>query len=433
MRIERRYTKPGHSPYADIAFRTGIVDMPAAYSQAAADTLAQKFMLKDGVPARLKKVEEAGVPAFLWRSAPDAEALAALPERDRTTGERSAKQVFDRLAGAWTYGAWKAGLFDSEGDAQAFYDEQRYALASGTDAPDPRWLDAGLSWAYGIEAAPAERVVEKIVERVTVVRERERMPDRRKGYTQKAVVGGHKLYLRTGEYDDGRIGEIFIDMHKEGAALRSLLNNFAIAVSLGLQYGVPLDEYVDAFTYTRFEPSGPVTGNDSIKYATSILDYVFRELGVSYLNRTDLAHVDAAEGSFDALGKGADEGKASEDAAARLVSKGLTRSRPEKLRLMNGAAAQGDGPRVTALAAVRASGIGAVAGATALKAEPQERGQAAAEPGVLVLSEAAADRHNKAKTRDYENTACPACANYTLTSTGKGLVCETCGSAMDAS
>ena len=109
-------------------------------------------------------------------------------------------------------------------------------------------------------AALAERVVEKIVERVTVLREREKMPDRRKGYTQKAVVGGHKVYLRTGEYDDGRIGEIFIDMHKEGAALRSLLNNFAIAISLGLQYGVPLEEYVDAFTFTRFEPSRPGAG-----------------------------------------------------------------------------------------------------------------------------------------------------------------------------
>ena len=148
-----------------------------------------------------------------------------------------------------------------------------------------------------------------MVERIVVMRERERMPDRRKGYTQKAVVGGHKVYLRTGEYDDGRLGEIFIDMHKEGAALRSLLNNFAIAVSLGLQYGVPLEEYVDAFTFTRFEPSGPVQGNDSIKYATSILDYVFRELAVSYLERFDLAHVDPSEAGFDALGKGVEEGK----------------------------------------------------------------------------------------------------------------------------
>ncbi|MBV1703442.1 MAG: vitamin B12-dependent ribonucleotide reductase, partial [Hyphomicrobiales bacterium] len=153
-------------------------------------------------------------------------------------------------------------------------------------------------------AAVAERIVERVVERIERLRERERMPDRRKGYTQKAVVGGHKVYLRTGEYDDGRIGEIFIDMHKEGAALRSFINNFAIAVSLGLQYGVPLEEYVDAFTFTRFEPAGPVQGNDSIKYATSILDYVFRELAVSYLSRFDLAHVDPTESNFDALGRG---------------------------------------------------------------------------------------------------------------------------------
>jgi len=133
--------------------------------------------------------------------------------------------------------------------------------------------------------------------------ERRRLPGRRKGYTQKAIVGGHKVYLRTGEYEDGTLGEIFIDMHKEGAAFRSLMNNFAIAISLGLQYGVPLEEYVDAFTFTRFEPSGPVQGNDSIKYATSILDYVFRELAVSYLDRFDLAHVDPSvvASSFDAL------------------------------------------------------------------------------------------------------------------------------------
>src|SRR5258708_32431384 len=115
-------------------------------------------------------------------------------------------------------------------------------------------------------AALAERVVEKGVERIVVMRDRERMPDRRKGYTQKAVVGGHKVYLRTGEYDDGRLGQIFHDLRKEGAALRSILNNFAIAVSLGLQYGEPLDEYVEAFTFTRFEPSGPGHGKDAIKY-----------------------------------------------------------------------------------------------------------------------------------------------------------------------
>ena len=177
-------------------------------------------------------------------------------------------------------------------------------------------------------------MVEKIVERITVLREREKMPDRRKGYTQKAVVGGHKVYLRTGEYDDGRLGEIFIDMHKEGAALRSIINNFAIAVSLGLQYGVPLEEYVDAFTFTRFEPQGPVQGNDSIKYATSMLDYIFRELAVSYLSRFDLAHVDPSESNFDALGKGVEEGRAP---AAKYLSKGLTRSRTDKLSAVSDA------------------------------------------------------------------------------------------------
>ncbi len=128
-----------------------------------------------------------------------------------------------------------------------------------------------------------EKIVERIVERVIRERDREKLPGRRKGYTQKAIVGGHKVYVRTGEYDDGRLGEIFIDMHKEGAAFRAMMNNFAIAISLGLQYGVPLEEYVEAFTFTRFEPAGMVQGNDAIKNATSILDYVFRELAVSYL------------------------------------------------------------------------------------------------------------------------------------------------------
>src|SRR5499427_4164216 len=213
-------------------------------------------------------------------------------------------------------------------------------------------------------AQVSERVVEKLVERIVVMREREKMPDRRKGYTQKAVVGGHKVYLRTGEYDDGRLGEIFIDMHKEGAALRSFINNFAIAVSLGLQYGVPLDEYVDAFTFTRFEPAGPVQGNDSIKYATSILDYVFRELAVSYLSRFDLAHVDPNESGFDALGKGVEEGKSPEEAqggqqATKYLSRGLTRSRTDNLVVMRGGStavspgsdhAPAGGSRVTSLA-----------------------------------------------------------------------------------
>src|SRR5581483_3067032 len=166
-----------------------------------------------------------------------------------------------------------------------------------------------------------ERIVEKIIERVRA-HDRERLPHRRKSYTQKAIVGGHKVYLHTGEYEDGRLGEIFIDMHKEGAAFRSLMNNFAIAISVGLQYGVPLEEFVEAFTFTRFEPAGLVIGNDSIKNATSVLDYIFRELAVSYLGRTDLAHVVPA-GDED-IGIGGDA-PAPEVAISKVASSGYLR------------------------------------------------------------------------------------------------------------
>jgi ribonucleoside-diphosphate reductase alpha chain len=152
--------------------------------------------------------------------------------------------------------------------------------------------------------------------------QRRRLPDRRKGYIQKSIVGGHKVYLHTGEYDDGALGEIFIDLHKEGAAFRSLMNNFAISISIGLQYGVPLEEYCDAFLYTRFEPAGEVKGNDTIRHATSILDYIFRELAVSYLQRADLAQVDPFDVRGDGLGKHAAEA----ESAARLISRGFART-----------------------------------------------------------------------------------------------------------
>ncbi len=312
-------------------------------------------------------------------------------------------------------------------------------------------------------SALAEKVVEKVVERIVVMRERERMPDRRKGYTQKAVVGGHKVYLRTGEYDDGRLGEIFIDMHKEGAALRSLLNNFAIAVSLGLQYGVPLDEYVDAFTFTRFEPSGPVQGNDSIKYATSILDYVFRELAVSYLERFDLAHVDPTEGGFDALGKGVVEGKPG-PSSTRYVSRGLTRSRTDKLSVLPGGAAteartsspdageggarssgsapaafagesRSGGSNVTAFGGREARAE--ISGSVALKAEPEQKlspTEQLEQQHAFALTEGraqarvmAAEKRAEAKARGYEGEACGECGNFTLVRNGTCLKCDTCG------
>ena len=195
------------------------------------------------------------------------------------------------------------------------------------------------------ETAP--RIVEKIVERD---RTRTKLPDRRKGYIQKAGVGGHKVYIHTGEYEDGALGEIFIDMHKEGAAFRSMMNNFAIAISIGLQYGVPLDEFVDAYVFTRFEPAGPVTGNDRVRSATSILDYIFRELAISYLDRNDLANADPAALNADGLGSG-DAQREPEDAlpASQLISKGFTRGAGDNLvvvpfqrRAVNPAVAESD-------------------------------------------------------------------------------------------
>jgi ribonucleoside-diphosphate reductase alpha chain len=191
-------------------------------------------------------------------------------------------------------------------------------------------------------APPGERIVERIVERE---RTRRKLPDRRKGYIQKAAVGGHKVYLHTGEYDDGELGEIFIDMHKEGAAFRSLMNNFAIGISIGLQYGVPLEEFVDAFVFTRFEPAGPVTGNDQVKSATSILDYIFRELGISYLGRDELGNADG-ELNADGLGRGKAEGEPDLEPqpASKFISRGFSRgAAPDNLVFLPGPTARGGG------------------------------------------------------------------------------------------
>lgn len=223
--------------------------------------------------------------------------------------------------------------------------------------------------------APTERVVERVVERE---RARRKLPDRRKGYIQKAAVGGHKVYIHTGEYEDGELGEIFIDMHKEGAAFRSLMNNFAIAISIGLQYGVPLDEFVDAFVFTRFEPAGRVTGNDSIKSATSILDYIFRELGVSYLDRNELANAETEAQNPDDLGDGKPDANAAVP-AARFISKGFARgSAPDNLVVLP----------------------------FGKKGEPEARA-----------------------ATNSEAVACPACGDFSLQQRGAAWVCDTCGAA----
>ncbi len=265
-------------------------------------------------------------------------------------------------------------------------------------------------------AARAEIVAERIVERV-IAAARRKLPDRRKGYTQKAIVGGHKVYLRTGEYEDGKLGEIFIDMHKEGAAFRAMMNNFAIAVSIGLQYGVPLEEFVEAFTFTRFEPSGMVEGNNAIKMSTSIIDYIFRELAISYLSRNDLAHVTPPDLTPDSLGRGNSEGNLPASGLGavveRLTSKGYVRS---NLLVLKGGSLT---PAVTANAA-----------AAAAAAVVQETTAVVAGDTDILLREfdARAEQIREARLKGYEGDACGECGNFTLVRNGTCLKCNTCGS-----
>ena len=262
------------------------------------------------------------------------------------------------------------------------------------------------------------------------VQARDKLPSRRKGYTQKASVGGHKVYLRTGEYDDGRVGEIFIDMHKEGAAFRSLMNNFAIAISLGLQYGVPLEEYVEAFTFTRFEPAGIVQGNEAIKNATSILDYIFRELAVSYLGRHDLAHVDPREivgetglGSSDA---DTDDELGFDQPAQKLVSHGLVRGIVGRI---GGGARLATSNSVAEMQTTAATAF-ATDGATALKPDTEVMYQRATvtKTEVRASVRTTTDLRAEAKLRGYEGESCHECQNFTLVRNGTCLKCDTCGS-----
>lgn len=203
--------------------------------------------------------------------------------------------------------------------------------------------------------------------KTTHLRTRRHLPNRRGGYTQKVIIGGHKLYLRTGEYPDGQLGEIFLDMHREGAAFRSLMNCFAIGISLGLQYGVPLEEYLEAFVYTKFEPSGPVNGHENIKFSDSVIDFVFRELGLNYLSRTEYAHIPLAE-----------------------KKDPLDQTDLEFSRVVNETAAK--------------MPLG----------ETQPRGVAA--------------RMKEARMKGYEGDPCPECGNLTLLRNGTCLKCDTCGS-----
>ncbi|MHB9151459.1 MAG: adenosylcobalamin-dependent ribonucleoside-diphosphate reductase [Spirochaetales bacterium] len=226
---------------------------------------------------------------------------------------------------------------------------------------------------------------------------RKSLPNRRKGYTQKAKIAGHSVFLRTGEYEDGGLGEIFLDMHKEGAAFRSILNSFAIAVSLGLQYGVPLDEYIDAFTFTRFEPNGVVQGHDYIKMATSVLDYIFRDLAISYLDRHDLGQIkpeDLVSTAMQTKENGASHKSAFENGRSDHPSKPVQNA---------------------------ATLSEAISAARSLERRELPLAKAAPlSPSVKSI--------RSARQKGYEGDPCPVCGHLTLVRNGTCLKCETCGS-----
>jgi ribonucleoside-diphosphate reductase alpha chain len=248
--------------------------------------------------------------------------------------------------------------------------------------------------ADAVATGDAGRVAEAMAERLVIRYQarRRRLPQRRTGYTQKASVAGHKVYIRTGEYEDGSLGEIFLDMHREGAAFRSLMNCFAIAVSLGLQYGVPLEEFIDAFVFTRFEPSGMVGGHDRIKMSTSVIDYVFRELAITYLGRDDLAQVSPEDIRHDAVGTGSKQHKPELDDDA--IEAEMAHVQPIAV-----------GQRTAGFA-------------------PPTATPSALTGAAIVRATSAAER---ARYMGYEGDPCPECGSLTLVRNGTCLKCNSCG------
>ena len=288
---------------------------------------------------------------------------------------------------------------------------------------DATQLDLPVSIDRPVQAAAeiAERVVVRYLAR------RRRLPGRRQGYTQKAAVGGHKVYLRTGEYEDGSLGEVFIDMHKEGAAFRSLMNSFAIAVSLGLQYGVPLEEYVDAFIFTRFEPNGMVMGNDRIKMSTSVIDYIFRDLAVNYLGRNELAQVSEEDLRADAMNTPDDEPEYTEEVVI------------EERRVANSGQGQvysfgnngGDEPttRPEPQAQSRSEApYGFAAGSGGASSADAVGSVGGSSMSVRRAGSTTVRAIQMARQQGYEGDPCTECQSFTLVRNGSCLKCMTCGS-----
>jgi ribonucleoside-diphosphate reductase alpha chain len=310
-------------------------------------------------------------------------------------------------------------------------------LNSTSDAPE---AEASVSES----AATPLHIAEKLVHRY--IAKRRRLPDRRAGYTQKAKIGGHTVYIRTGEYEDGGVGELFLDMHKEGAAFRSLMNCFAIAISLGLQHGVPLEEFVDAFVFTRFEPNGMVSGNPRIKMTTSLIDYIFRELAITYLDRQDLAHVQLEDLRSDSVTK-PEEFESEEVMFERIIpfrepspfkltrpQSGHVESDPqEKLDISKPVPvkAEASTPRLSAVAVADASPV--VTGFTGNGAPKASDSVGVAavisSPSIKpVKVDSASRKIQEARMKGYEGDACRECGQFTLVRNGTCLKCNTCGS-----
>jgi ribonucleoside-diphosphate reductase alpha chain len=271
--------------------------------------------------------------------------------------------------------------------------------------------------------AVAEKMTQKVIHHYLA--KRRRLPHRRAGYTQKASVGGHKIYIRTGEYEDGAIGEIFIDMHKEGAAFRSLMNCFSIAISLGLQHGVPLEEFADAFLFTRFEPNGMVVGNEHIKMSTSIIDYIFRELAITYLGRHDLAHVTPEDLRGDTV-KRDEESEYEEEQVSEVMAAGESSA--------NGAPAIGQEPRSShfklVIGSEGSSGMQNSAGGAA--ATTISSGSVNVAPSVIMTAarpsrDSVPSAIAMARMKGYEGDPCRECGQFTLVRNGTCLKCMSCG------
>jgi len=298
-------------------------------------------------------------------------------------------------------------------------------LNSVADSPEAALLAAISTEDPKAEVAEARPDIEQVAQRITerivhrYIARRRRLPDRRAGYTQKARIGNHKVYLRTGEYEDGSLGEIFIDMHKEGAAFRSMTNCFAIAVSLGMQHGVPLDEYVDAFLFTRFEPNGIVQGNPYIKMSTSIIDYIFRELAITYLGRHDLAHVLPDDLRSDAIGNEDEPAYEDEETVSERILEADDRGSlapPRSTHLHAGAAAPGYTATPPATATVTPTTLPMI-----------DRVTVTAPGGLGAMPETKAEKIRIAKQKGYEGDMCHRCFNFTLVRSGACTKCDTCG------